>query len=354
MENWTGISTSLEERLEPAVERIVERSRNILANAPIFLVALAVFVTIVTLGWILTKRLAIWQRLAPNPFIADVYRAVGRILFGLLGLVAALEILNATAQFGAVLRAAGLVGLALGFAVRDTVENFIASILLSLRQPFRPNDFVEIDGVQGSVARLTSRATILISPDGNHIRIPNATVFKGRITNFTRDANRRFTFTLGVDADSNLAAALATAVEALDSLPFVLGAPPVSAWVEEVGDSNVRLTFAGWVDQRNTDFAKACGEATRKAKVALEQAGFGLPEPIYRLRIQDQSGIAVTQPGQNDTPPHRTEPAAAATSRLTEASDPGQTESHVEDAVAREHVASDSGSDLLGDGKTVE
>jgi small-conductance mechanosensitive channel len=99
-----------------------------------------------------------------------------QIGFGIAGLVVALDILNATELLGAVLGAAGVAGLALGFAVRDTIENFIASILLSLRQPFGPRDFVDIDGVQGSVARLTSRATILVSPDGNQIRIPNAAV----------------------------------------------------------------------------------------------------------------------------------------------------------------------------------
>ncbi|MEZ5537828.1 MAG: mechanosensitive ion channel [Thiolinea sp.] len=72
------------------------------------------------------------------------------------------------------------------------MENYIASILLSLRNPFQVNDFVSIDGHDGNVLRLTSRATILISPDGNHIRIPNATVFKAVITNFTRHPERRF------------------------------------------------------------------------------------------------------------------------------------------------------------------
>lgn len=188
LENSTSVSGSLEERLEPASERITDRSQNLLANTPIFLVALASFLAVAVGGWILTSRIGIWAWLAPNMFIADVYRAVARIVFIVLGVVLALDILNATSLIGAVLGAAGVVGLALGFAVRDTVENFIASVLLSLRQPFRPNDFVDIHGDTGTVARLTSRATILISPEGNHIRIPNATVYKGRIVNFPRSA----------------------------------------------------------------------------------------------------------------------------------------------------------------------
>ena len=57
----------------------------------------------------------------------------------------------------------------MGFAVRDTVENYIASVLLSVRNPFAVNDLVDIDGHEGNVVRLTLRATVLLSPEGNHI-----------------------------------------------------------------------------------------------------------------------------------------------------------------------------------------
>jgi small conductance mechanosensitive channel len=118
-------------------------------------------------------------------------RAAGFIV---LGVVLALDLFNLTALLGTILGAAGIVGLAIGFAVRDTVENFIASIMLSIRQPFRPKDLVEIEGELGHVIRLTSRATILLSLDGNHIRLPNATVFKAKIINYSRNDERRFTF----------------------------------------------------------------------------------------------------------------------------------------------------------------
>ena len=351
--NETVVAGSLEERLTPAVERITERSRNLAANVPIFLVALSAFLIVAVGGWIVTTRLPFWAWIAPNSFIADVYRAVARIVFILLGLVLALDILNATALIGAVLGAAGVVGLAVGFAVRDTVENFIASILLSLRQPFRPNDVVEVDGDVGTVARLTSRATILISPEGNHIRIPNAIVFKGRIINYTRDPNRRFEFSLGVDADADLASALSIAVDAIRDLPFVLAEPEVGAWISEVGDSNVVLTFTGWVDQTQTDFLKARGEAIRTAKVALESSGFGLPEPIYRVRLDDSrsgEGGAAAPAAEASTSMRGT----AKLSALPSAANPTVTEEASSDAAARERAASDGEENLLNADQKVE
>ena len=358
IENETEVTGTLEERLAPAVERITDRSRNLAANVPIFLVALTAFLAVAIGGWLLTTRIGIWNWLAPNRFIADVYRAVARIAFILLGIVLALDILNATALIGAVLGAAGVVGLALGFAVRDTVENFIASILLSLRQPFRPNDFVDIQGDQGTVARLTSRATILISPEGNHIRIPNATVFKGRIVNFTRDPQRRFEFDLGVDADANLADALSIAVEALRTQPFVLDTPEVGAWIKEVGDSNVLLTFTGWVDQEKVNFAKARGEAIRTVKTALETAGFGLPEPIYRVRLDgalQQQGEAEkpgTQAGKAQAPAPA--PASQPDGDLPAAADPTRTETATTRQAERERAAASGEENLLDAGQQGE
>lgn len=342
----TELSASLEERLTPAAERIANRTRNVVVNAPIFLVAVAAFLAVAIGGWLLTSHLPIWERIAPNRFISDVYRAVARIAFVLVGAVLALDIMNATALIGALLGAAGVIGLALGFAVRDTVENFIASILLSLRQPFRPDDLVDIQGDVGTVARLTSRATILISPEGNHIRIPNATVYKGRIVNFTRDSQRRFDFELGVDADADLATAMATAVEALKGLPFVLDDPAVGAWVEKVGDSNVVITFTGWVDQRETSFPKARGEAIRTAKNALETAGFGLPEPIYRVRLDGQYSAGTTQPVQE--PENADRPAAAPQkTALPAASDPTEKEDAQMEAASRERASSNAEGNLL-------
>jgi small-conductance mechanosensitive channel len=352
IENRVRQNADLNERLAPAIDRVVGRGERILVNAPIFLVALGTFAAISALGWWLATRLSLWRRLAPNSFIADIYRAVARIAFILLGLVIALDILNATALIGAVLGAAGVVGLAVGFAVRDTVENFIASILLSLRQPFRPNDFIEIDGDMGNVARLTSRATILISPDGNHIRIPNAIVYKGRIVNYSRDPNRRFTFDLGVDADSDLAAALTTSVAALEGLPFVLSDPPVGAWISEVGDSNVILTFAGWVNQHDSDFQKARGEAIRATKTALETAGFGLPEPIYRLRMD--SGLQSVKAVDAARPAASPHAPGASSSDLPQAATPEIPDQATEDAVDRERRATDAATDLLSETRRAE
>ena len=244
-----------------------------------------------------------WDRLAPNSFISDIYRQLVRLAFVIFGIVIALDILGATALLSTILGAAGIIGLAIGFAVRDTVENFIASIMLSIRQPFRPNDAIEINGDEGKVIRLTSRATILLSWDGNHIRIPNATVFKSRIVNYSRNPERRFTFEIAVGYGTDLAMAHELTEETMRALPFILEVPAVSVWTNSFGGSDVSLTVAGWIDQQQTSLLAAKSEAMRHVWSAFANAGIEMPEPTYRLLTPGLSALPSDAPQSSPSAP---------------------------------------------------
>jgi len=271
------------------ISSLAERWSGFVRMLPLIAAALAVWAVIAMVGYLIAGLGSMWHRLAPNSFLAELISSAIRFVFVILGLVIALDMIGATALLGAVLGGAGLIGIALGFAMRDTIENYVASLMLSLRQPFRANDHVVIDDREGRVIRLTSRATVLMTLDGNHLRIPNGQVFKAVILNYTRNPQRRFDFDLGVDADDDPNAAGKLGRDTLAGLPFVLAEPPPEARIEEVGDSNVVLKFLAWIDQGEADYFKARTRAIAAVKAALEEAGFALPEPIYRLRFDPRS-----------------------------------------------------------------
>ena len=278
-------------KLQAIWQDLAKKGMDLLQFLPVLLVALLVFIAFWFFArWATRERgyLAGW---APNVFIGDLVRQIIRVAVTLVGLIIALEIADATSVIGSVLGALGLAGLALGFAIRDTVENYIASILLSLRQPFSPDDHVVIDGQEGLVLRLTSRATLLMSFDGNHIRIPNAIVYKGVIVNYSRNPNRRFSFELGVGTDVNLLDAMQLARTTVQESPGVLASPAASVQIHSLGDSNVLLRFYAWIDQTQSDYSAVRSETIRRVKAAFQQADFDMPEPIYRLRIGGQSDL---------------------------------------------------------------
>ena len=298
VENEIERDVSVETRITPAVGQLQGYIDDLVRSLPLIALALVVFSAITFLGWLLSRWSGLWRKISPNAFIADLVATTIHALFVLFGAVAALSLLDATAILGAFLGAAGVLGLAVGFAVRDTMENYISSIMLSLRQPFRPNDYVKIDDREGHVIRLTSRATILMTPSGNHLRIPNSSVFKAVIINYSRNPERRFEFELGVDADDDPLAAIKTGLHAIKSLAFVLKEPAPLAFIKDVGDSNIVIFFAAWIDQREADFKKSRSVALSAAKDALEEAGFALPEPIYRLRFDASAPPIMKETGE--------------------------------------------------------
>jgi len=350
LERDVSVDGSLDELGE-----LSDRMTSIVKMLPLIGVALAAALLISLIGYLIAGFGALWQRIAPNSFLAELIASAIRFIFVIGGMVVALEMIGAATLLGAVLGGAGVIGIALGFAMRDTVENYVASLMLSLRQPFRANEWVVINEFEGRVIRLTSRATILMTLDGNHLRIPNSTVFKAVILNYTRNPQRRFEFVLGIDAEDDPTAARHLGVEAMRSLPFILDDPEPQGRVVEVGDSNIVLKFLGWVDQNETDWYKAKSRSIPAVKDALEAAGFLLPEPIYRLRFDPGTQLPLAESGTAAPAKHR-EPATGKVPEVPAmaASDIAP-ENEVKRMVDAERAADpESDKDLLDSGKPVE
>jgi small conductance mechanosensitive channel len=285
VENEVRLVQDVGRRLEAAWDNLRQRLFGLIGLLPLLAVAALVLVLFWYAGRLAARMRWPYQRIG-NAFLRETaQQLVGAAVF-LAGALLALEILDATALVAALLGTAGLFGLVLGLAFRDLAENAIASLLLSLRQPFAPDDLVSIEGCEGHVLRLTSRATVLLSVEGNHVRIPNATVYKGVIVNYTRNPLRRFDLAAGVGVDEDLAAAQRLGVEVLQVTPGVLSDPPPQALVEALGESNVVIRYLGWVDQHAADFLKVKSEAIRRVKEALDAAGISMPEPTYRVRLR--------------------------------------------------------------------
>ncbi|MBI1404086.1 MAG: mechanosensitive ion channel [Porphyrobacter sp.] len=337
----------VDSNLSPALGDITGGIRSLVRGLPLFGVALLAALVVGALGYLIAAQRWLWQSLTPNTFLAELVAGAVRVAAVIAALVLALQILDATALLGLVLGGAGVIGIALGFAVRDTVDNYVSSLMLSLRQPFRANDLVQIGDSEGRVVRLTSRATVLMTLDGNHLRIPNATVFKANILNYTRNPQRRFDFALGVDSDDDPLGAMEVGLKALRALPFVLAEPRSFAAIDTVGESSIILRFYAWVDQDQTDFLKGRSLAIQATKHAVEEAGYELPEPIYRIRIDDRRQAA--KDGEDSAP--RSPVAGAA----PEAEDHAAPDRTIEKLVSEERgSAPEKEKDLLDTRRPIE
>ena len=332
VEDRINRTLDVQENVSTVYQGLKAQVTNLVKALPLLLVGIVIFALVAWFGSWLSNRKKMWQRLTPNPFVAELLSQTVKVIFIIFGLILGLSLIGAETILGTLLGGAGVIGIAVGFAVKDTIENYIASLMLSIRQPFRARDHIVINGQEGIVVRLTSRATILMTLDGNQLRIPNAEVFKGTILNYTKNPERRFTFELGVDANDDPLAAIKVGLDAIHTLAFVLDEPKAIAVITNVGDSNIVLEFQVWVDQSETDFAKARSIAIRETKHALENKGFSLPEPIYRLRFNNklekafehmQSSVSNANNIQSDMTITPTIPKPAETNQVNE--------SHIDD-----------------------
>lgn len=332
----------------PVVQGFIDKAHNLYRALPLIILSLIVFIVFILLGGILARRKNAWRRIAPNPFLAEILSQAVRIGFWALGAIIALNLLGASSLVTTILGGAGVLGIAIGFAVRDSLENYISSIMLSLRQPFRAKDHVIINDKEGIVVRLTSRATILMTMEGNHLRIPNSVVFKGTILNYTTNPERRFSFELGVDAEDDPISGMNVGIESMQVHDFILDDPKPFAVIKTVGDSNILLQFFGWVDQTHTDFGKARSQAIRSVKDALETQGFTLPEPIYRLRFDGQLPDMALQTTQSGPKPKKKTP-----SKTVKDGTGVEKDTHLEEKINEER-RSDGEDDLLDANRPTE
>jgi small-conductance mechanosensitive channel len=298
VENRVVVAQDLEGRVTPALKRLETAWYGFVRLLPVLLVGFAIMALAIVLSQWLAQKESLYRRITTNDFLAGLLAQAVHAIVLIAGAALALLLLDAGGLVNTLLGAAGIAGLALGFALRDTVENYIASILLSLRRPFNPEDYIKIENHEGIVARLTPRATVLLTLDGNQVRIPNATVFKGLIVNFTVHPRRRFTFQLDIAPGEDLGRAQRTAIDALATVDGVLSSPPPSALYESVGPSALKLVVAGWMDQTSHDFLRVRSEAIRVVVTRMGQAHADLPEParLHAVPEPDRAEMAVKTP----------------------------------------------------------
>mgnify|MGYP000237278643 CR=1 FL=1 len=186
----------------------------------------------------------------------------------------------------------GLVGLALGIAFRGITENYLASIFLSVQQPFQTGDLVEINGVTGYVKQLNIRTTVLLTLDGNLAQLPNSTVYVSTIRNFTAMPNRREDFTIGIGYEDPIDRAQEVARRVLNDHPAVLKDPEPWVLADSLGSATVNLKVYFWINGRENSWLKVRSSVIRLVKRAFQEQGISMPDEAREVVFP--GGVPVT------------------------------------------------------------
>jgi len=280
--------------LAPALAEIERIARQLAVALPLILLAFL----ILPLAWLLSGALAgmIRRLLAPRldqEFQRDLIARTIAIPVFLLGVYIVLQIAGLTGLAVSLLGGAGIIGIVLGFAFRDIAENFLASLLLSIRRPFRQGDFISVAEHEGVVQTMNTRSTILLTIDGNHVQIPNAIVFKNTIVNFTAAPARRVTAEVGIGYDASIADAQEVIVAVLREHEAILHNPPPMVLVNALGAATVNLKVHFWIDGNTLSPLRVRSSALRLIKRALLKRGISMPDEAREIIFPQ--GVPIVQ-----------------------------------------------------------
>lgn len=211
------------------------------------------------------------------PFLVTALNIGLKVLLGLSILsIVGIEITSFVAIIG------GL-GVGAGFALSGSLQNFASSIILFVFQPVKVGEIVEVEDTFGMVDEILVYYTVIKKFDNETVFIPNSEMVSSKVTNYSREEQRRVDLTIGISYDDDVRQAKKIIMEVLDQEEMVLKDPEYTIGLIELGDSSVNL--AVWFFAKNPDWLKAKFVVTEKIKYALEESGLSIPYPQRDVHI---------------------------------------------------------------------
>ncbi len=247
------------------------------------IIALAIYV----IGRWLVKRLikltaVIMSRRKLDEALVEFITSIASVLLSFVVALIALEQLGIdTTSLMALLGAAGL---AIGLALKDSLSNFAAGVMLILFKPFRLGDFVEAGGVAGVVEKISVFSTQFRTGDNREIIVPNSGIYGGVITNYSAKATRRIDLTIGIGYDDDIKKAREVLQHILQQDNRILAEPEPVIAVAELADSSVNFAVRPWV--HSADYWAVQWDLLETIKLTFDEEGISIPYPQQDIHLR--------------------------------------------------------------------
>jgi small-conductance mechanosensitive channel len=251
---------------------------------------LFVWLVVRAVRWALPKFL---RRARMRRALVDVLLMLATVSLWLFGLLIAVTIAFPTITPGRALTALGVGGVAIGFAFKDVFENFLAGVLLLIREPFSIEDYIECEEIDGQVEEITIRDTHVRQTDGQLVVAPNAMFFKNPVTIRTAKDVRRTTIIAGIAYGEDVDEAREVITRAVKSVDAVRDdVRDVQIFAKEFGDSSINFEVTWWTGSKPVDIRSSRDKVVAAIKRALDEAGIEIPFPYRTLTFPETLRIA--------------------------------------------------------------
>jgi small conductance mechanosensitive channel len=249
-------------------------------------------VVFLILVWIVVKVMhaivpRILRRARLRTALIDVLVMLTSVSFWLLGGLIALTIAFPTITPGRAMTALGIGSVAVGFAFKDVFENFLAGLLLLIREPFSKGDYIKCEEIEGQIEEITIRDTHVRQTDGQLVVAPNGYLFRNPVTIRTARDVRRTTIICGVaygeDVD-HARAVIERAVRAVDQVRDDV--QDVQIFAQAFGSSSIDFEVTWWTGSRPVDIRSSRDKVVAAIKCALDDEGIEIPFPYRTMTFK--------------------------------------------------------------------
>lgn len=220
--------------------------------------------------------------------LVDFLGSLANIAVTVIAIIAALDQLGISPT--SLLAVVGAASLAVGLALKDSLANFAAGVMIVLFRPFTKGDYVDAGGESGTVNEVYLNSTKMLTPDNKMILVPNSLIWNGSITNYSAKDTRRVDLVIGVGYDDDLKKTHDVIMGVLQDHDKILKDPAPAVFVSNLGDSSVDFNVRPWV--ATADYWGVYSDVLHRSKVALDEAGISIPYP--------QSDVHMRQVNDND------------------------------------------------------
>ncbi len=179
-------------------------------------------------------------------------------------------------------------GLAVGLALKDSLSNLAAGVMLVVFKPFKIGDFIEAAGISGVVDMIGIFNTVMRTGDNREITVPNAHIYGGVITNFSARKTRRIDLVIGIGYDDNIQSAKKILADIAANDSRILKEPVVAITVSDLGESSIDLAFRPWVNA--TDYWAVRSDLLEMIKLQFDEANISIPYPQRDIHLFQLAG----------------------------------------------------------------
>jgi small-conductance mechanosensitive channel len=243
--------------------------------------SLTISLLVLILTWLLAKSaVRIADRLTKHTLMRDnlkqLVETLVRMSIWVIGLLVAATISMPGLTPGSLFAGLGIGALAIGFAFQDIFENFLAGVLIMVRDRMRIGDTIECQSITGKVERITLRETHIRAPSNELTIVPNSVLFKNPVKITTDSPLRRFEMVVGIASDENLDEAAAAIRSAVEGVEDIAENKPVEVFAQEFKAGSIDFLVRWWSTTRPRDLPMK-DEIIRRIKRALDDKHIAMP-----------------------------------------------------------------------------